>query len=1070
MLHLYHSNRLERLADELANILTVPLGDPFAAETLVVQHQGMGRWLSLELARRLGICANTTFLLPAGFIWQLLRQLRDDVPENDRYQPVLTQWWLFDRLSKPLPDKLFFPLTTYLQTADELMRFQLAGEIANCFDQYLVYRPDWIKAWEAGQRAVKGDDWQAHLWRELRAGRQGLHWVDLQQRLSDSYRAGELDGDRLPERVCLFALSTLSPGYLEILNLAAQFMDIHLFMLNPAEGHWMDLVSEKEMSQRALGSEVDALYLDVGNPLLASLGGQGRDFLSSLIAFDPGSWEAFVEPESNTLLHDLQRDILLPQGLEDVALNSLNLTDRSLEFHVCHSPIRELEVLHDQLLDRFSQDPTLQPSDVLVMTPDMDTFAPYIEAVFGESDGTTTIPYTLSDRSQIGESPVASLFLQLLTLMGGRYHVDQMLSLLEQPILHRRFGLQASDLPRIRHWLELVAVRWGKDGADREKFGLPVTGQNSWQAGLDRLLLGYAFPGSGDELFEGVLPCSEVEGSEAQLVGYLHSFLSTLFDLETQILSAAPVSVWKVRINDLIDRFFDPDEESIPQIQALRSAIARTEECAAQAGFSGSVSRELISTQLRQQLSIPTSSRFLGGGVSFCALTPLRALPFKLVCMIGMNDAVFPRDKQPVGFDLMAGSHRLGDRSRRADDRYLFLETLISARVQLYISYTGRDIRDNSILPPSVLVSELRDYLDVRYQPIEDRPASDYLTLQHPLQAFSSGYFKPSSRLFSYSQPNCEGAIALQKATPANPSPFIARPLVEAEASWRQVELNQLVSFFINPVRYLLSRRLGINLAAEDALPDHRDPFEMDYFSKDRLFKRLVDGSLQGAEPIQLMTVERARGLLPHGVTGEIAFDGLADSAQQFAAVLTSLDNGTPVEPLLVNHTYDELHLQGQLDQVGSSGVLGFTYNKLPDARLLGLWIRHLALNVSATPQIKPVTRWLSQEGLLTFQPVSDASIRLNELLDLYWQGLHEPIPLFAKSARAYATSLQQEKPRERCLKLARERWFGGFAGFAEYDNPYYQLAFPDGEVLDERFEILSAKVFGPLLSALEVS
>jgi exodeoxyribonuclease V gamma subunit len=1069
MLHLYHSNRLERLAEQLADILVVPLGNPLTAETLVVQHQGMGRWLSLDLAQRLGICANTNFLLPAGFIWQLLRKLLDDVPELDRYQPAQNQWWLFERLGKPLSESCFSPLNNYLQTDDELMRFQLAGEIANCFDQYLVYRPEWIRAWQRKEVAVPGDGWQALLWQELQSSRRGKHWVDLQYQLHEAAATGALHSERLPERVCLFALTSLSPGYLDILHAASQWMDIHLFILNPAEGYWMDLVSEKEHSQRELASKTDALYLDQGNSLLTSLGGQGRDFFSLITAYDPGSWDVFITPESDTLLHRVQRDILLPYADDQAELNALDPNDRSIEIHVCHSPMRELEVLHDQLLDRFRLDPTLQPTDILVMMPDMDTYAPYIEAVFGESNELAAIPYTLSDRSQINESPVVALFLQLLTLAGGRYPVDQIISLLEHPVLHRRFGLEGSDLTRIHHWVELVAIRWGRDGSDRAALGLPVTGQNSWQMGLDRLLLGYAFPGEGDELFNGMLPCAEVEGSEAQILGHLHSFISALFDLEEQILSATHMHVWKDRINNLIDRFFDPDEETVDQVQALRSAISRIVETATQAEFQGTVTRELIISQLRQQLSVPSSGRFLGGGVNFCALTPMRALPFRVICMIGMNDTVFPRDRQPVGFDLMANSHRVGDRSRRADDRYLFLETLISVREQLYISYTGRDIRDNSPLPPSVLVSELADYLDARYEWSEGRSVSACLTTQHPLQPFNTRYFKPDSPYFSYSQSNCLGAEALLHP-PIKPAPFLSKALSDPDETWRHIELNQLIGFYLNPVRYLFSKRLGINIATDQALLESRDPFELGYFEQGELFVRLVQGTLTELDRDTLLSVERARGVLPHGVTGEIAFDGLVDTAKHYAAVLTSLSKGQKISPLSVDHTHDGLRLVGRLEQIQTDGILGYSYNRLPDTRLLGLWIRHLVLNVSAASDVAPITRWLSQDGLLTFHPVPEAITLLNELLDLYWQGLTQPIPLFPKSSRAYVTHLLQDKPRESCLKGAYDRWFGGFAGYAEYDNPYYRLAFSDGEVLDEQFEAVSERVFGPLLSAMEMS
>lgn len=1069
MLHFYHSNRLERLADQLAHILRQPLTDPLAPETIVVQHPGMGRWLSLQLARRLAICANMAFPLPAGFIWQLLRLLLEDVPESDCFKPELMQWRLFERLERPLPGQAFVPLRRYLSDDDELSRFQLAGELANCFGQYLVYRPDWIGLWQKGRDAVAGDGWQAALWRDLVAERGQEHWVDLQQRLARTVESGQINPASLPERICLFALNALSPGYLEMLNLASRWIDIHLFVLNPAEGYWMDLITEAEWERRALDADDQALYLDVGNPLLASMGGQGSDFLASLLAHDAGAWEDFVAPEGGALLYRLQRDILYAADQDRQQEHRLvEPMDLSLQCHLCHSPMREVEVLHDQLLACFAADASLQPSDILVMTPDMDSYAPYIEAVFGESVGRTHIPYTLSDRSQLAESPVVALFLQLLAQPGGRYPVDEVFSLLEQPLLHRRFGLSAGDLPRIRHWLESVAIRWGRDGTERAALGLPLTGQNSWQRGLDRLLLGYALPGNDQQLFQGLLPCAEVEGSDGQILAGLYSFVTALFDLEEAIGQDCPAEQWALRLHQLIERFFDPDEAESRQVQALRAAIARIAETIRLAGFSGPLSRELVMTQLTDQFSTPSGGHFLGGGVSFCALTPMRALPFRMICMIGMNDGSFPRERRPPGFNLLAGRRRPGDRSRRADDRYLFLETLISARERLYFSYVAQDIRDNTPLPPSVLLSEVMDYLDDHYVTGPGQPVSEFLSVRHPLQAFNPRYFAPNSGLFSYSEANLQGARAL--LAPVIPSVrFIQHPLPEPEDHWRQVEVARLIRFYANPVRYLLSDRLGITIPYEQAVMEHRDPFTLDYFQRSELFQRLVEAALDGDEPARRLAVERARGTLPHGSNGGVLFKRLVGQASQFATRLQPLYHGRDErQTLTLDFSHDNLRLMGRLEQVSPTGLIGYSLEKIPDSQLLALWIRHLLLNIAAEG-VTPVSRWLSREGLVTLPPVANAAERLAELLRLYWQGLQQPLPLFARAARSYVVSLQAGRSRDDCLKQARAKWLGGYLGFAEYDNPYYRLAYPDGDVLDETFESVSERVFGPLLAVMEV-
>jgi len=1067
MLYLYHSNRLERLADSLCQVLAQPLEDPLASETVVVQHPGMERWLSLQLATRLGICANISFPLPAGYIWQLLRQLLDGVPEQDRYQPALMQWWLFRRLAEPLEESCFDPLKDYLEGADELMRFQLAGQIAQAFDQYLVYRPEWIVKWQREQRAVSGDEWQAVLWRELAAAQPDPHWVDLQQRLEREHQDGKLPD--LPQRVCLFALSSLSPGYLGMLQHAARQMDIHFFLLNPAQGYWMDLVSSRQQQLQELAFPEVSHYLDLGDPLLSSLGAQGRDFFSLLLAFDPGSQELFEEPQGNSVLAGLQRGILYPDADPAPTPEVIDPTDRTLQLHVCHSPMRELEVLRDQLLSRLERDPDLSPDEILVMTPDMDRYAPYIEAVFGQAGDGVSIPYSLSDGSRLQESPLVARFLELLTLPGGRYPADRVMSLLELPALRRRFGLQESELPRIRHWIEQVAIRWGRDGAEGVTSEQSPGGQNSWQTGLDRLLLGYALP-VDERLYRGILPCAEVEGSDVRILGGLHAFVSALFDLESTLLDSHTPDYWCDLLGRLVARFLEPDEQEVQQVQALQAAIDRLHEQTAQAGFRGMISRELVISQLEAQFASPAGGRFLGGGVSFCALTPMRALPFKVICMIGMDDGAFPRESRRLGFDLIRQEgYRPGDRSRRADDRNLFLETLISAREQLYISYVGQDIRDNGALPPSALVSELLDAVDSRYRSACGDSASRSLTTFHPLQPFNPSYFTPDSGFCSYSETHCAGAVALLGET-VRRRPLLTQPLAEPEPEWNQVELAQLISFFSHPVRFLLSRRIGITLPWGDDGLQGREPFELDYFGRSDLFRRLVGAVQSGSRRQHILEIERARGLLPHGVAGEVHFDRLYNSARHYAQLLAAqrMDLQCDLSPV-IDWTYGSLRLSGRLDQVTAEGQVGYSQEKIPDRQLLAFWIRHLLLNLDPPADVRPISRWLSGEGLLTFGPEPQAATHLGTLLDLYREGLCSPLRLFPRSSLCFTRARLEGKPVEKALEKAHGCWFGGYASHAEFDDPYYRLAFPDGEVLDGVFQSLSERVCMPMLSALEV-
>lgn len=1070
MLKLYQSNRTEYLADLLIEITRQPSSDPFAAETVVVPHAGMGRWLSLQIAERTGVCANYRFPLPAGFIWEMFARLLPGLPNQEHYAPAVMQWSLFALLGKMGSEPLFRQVAHYLAEGGEQGRFELACRLAFCFDQYLVYRPDWIQAWEAGRSATPHDGWQAELWRRLRHSTGTDHWVDLQRRLSGMQSVLPVLAERLPERVSLFALPTLSSGYLALLSQLAEWMDIHLFLLNPCAEYWSGIVQPDERSGRQLIDGTSALYLESGNPLLASLGRQGRDFVAVLLELDPPTIDLFGEPERNTLLAQLQRDILYLQDGTLGERHAVDPDDGSISIHSCHGPMREVEVLRDQLLDLFQQHPDLQPHQVLVMTPDMAQYAPYIDAVFNDDSGSVSIPFAIAERGTASESPLIKAFLQLLDMPSGRYQSSELLSLLEVSAIRRRFSIAEGDLATLHRWVGESGIRWGRDAANRGELGLPETDQNSWRAGLDRMLLGLALPGEERQLFAGVLPYDQIEGSDAQLLSSLYAFTDQLFELPQRLAGIHPLARWSGILNELIFLFFQPDEAEELQLQRLRALLTELLQSAQLAGFDEPVSLTLLHRQLLQQLQSGSGTGgFLGGGVTFCALAPMRSLPFEVICLLGMNDGLFPSNRPPVEFDLMAGHYRLGDRRRRVEDRYLFLEMLISARRALCICYTGQDIRDNSTIPPSVFVSELMDYLDNSCFLADGRELRSQLLFKHHLQPFHPSYFPEHGRLFSYDRNMAAAAHA--RTQPQHPMAHLLRsPLPQPEGEWRQLGLDQLISFYANPVRYLLRERLGVLIEREEQALDTRDPFELDYFEQDRLGSRLIESALEKGSAVQLLDTERAAGRLPHGRVGERLFQQLGQQVDRLVEGRVNIENYKTKELVTINYCHNDLSIYGVLPAPFEHGLSGYSFKPLSASRQLGLWIAHLARNLPGSAGAPCATRWLSGDGLLTFSSDVNAAALLGELLDLYWKGLSTPLHLFPKSSREYVSQLLKGGESASALDKAWRLWAGGYQGFGEFSNAYYQLAFPLGDVLDEEFQRLSEQVFHPLLTALELT
>ncbi|HRY16112.1 MAG TPA: exodeoxyribonuclease V subunit gamma, partial [Candidatus Competibacteraceae bacterium] len=558
MFHTHQGNRLETLTDRLAEYLRHPLCSPLAREIIVTQSNGMARWLSLQLADRLGVCANIAFQFPATFLWETSRAALRWLPPTSAFDRPVLNWRVMALLRDLEEGPCFAPVRAWLGNSDDdFRRHELACRIADCFDQYLVYRPDWILQWEEGQE----DHWQAELWRRLAHGGEA-HRTRVQDQLRAVLREGRVDRCRLPERVAIVGVSALPPLYLDLLAELARYVEVHLFLLNPCREYWGDIRAERDLARLGEGTDPEAEYLTVGNPLLASFGKQGRDFIDLLPGYPRVESDHFVEPGSDRLLHCLQADILhlRERGSDEHPPISLRLDDRSLQIHVCHGPMREVEVLHDQLLDLFATQRDLRPSDVMVMAPDIARYGPLIEAVFDAAPREQRIPFSVADQGLPIENPLVEIFFELLDLSGERFDAAQVLSLLEPPAVRRRFNLNEDDVERIRQWVRGVGIRWGIDAQAKDAWELPATTEHTWQAGLDRLLLGYALPGQNRDLYTSILPYDEIEGGEALALGGLQSFLEALFELHDWLRERRPSTDWIVLLRALLDRFFEPRE------------------------------------------------------------------------------------------------------------------------------------------------------------------------------------------------------------------------------------------------------------------------------------------------------------------------------------------------------------------------------------------------------------------------------------------------------------------------------------------------------------------------------
>lgn len=1092
MLHIKFSNRLELLLGALLDEMAEPPKSPFASQQIIVPSTAMQRKLELSLADRFGICSNVRFSFLAQWLWHQIGQVVP-VQEVSPFTPPVLAWRVFQILDDAAFVRNHPRLAGYLQKADPVMRYDLATKTASLLEQYITYRPDWLAAWSDGKTVplpdadpVRQEDqrWQSALWRRII---QDLG-TSRQHPAAAFFQAVESLGPKaravLPETAHVFCLPAMPPLYLDILRQLGRWIDLHLYVLNPCREYWFEIVDRRRLSY--LAAQGDAACHEVGNRLLAAWGKQSQAHIDLLLddadqtSVDDGR---FMPHGGGTLLAHVQNAIL---DLVELAPGSIGIAqdDRSVEVHVCHSLTRELEVLQDQLLALFAGPNPPQPSDVLVVTPDLEEASPLIDAVFGNAPSGRRIPYAITGRPRSTLNPAARALLDLLSLATSRFQASAVFDLLQQPVVNRRFGIAGTELESIHAWIRDSGIRWGIDAADREQLDLPDFERYSFSDGLHRLFLGYALPADVAFPFSNRLPAGNPEGSEAAALGCFWNFIRQLEALRQNLAAPKAPEEWMNALFDMLGAFLIPANEQIEDFREVRDAIRELQGNMSRGGIANPIPLEMVRASLAALLDEPARGGIPTGSVTFSSMTSLRNLPYRVICAIGLNDGAFPTAARPAEFDLMALSPRRGDRQRRSDERNLFLDLVLAARDRLYLSYTGRSVRDNSALPPSVLISDLVDTLAPA---IAMTDARKRLLIEHPLQPFSPAYFSQDgdARIASFNDEYCD-ALRRGLAAPAaiaapmveaageddeeateSVQAFFRLPLAEPEDEWREVTLEQLIQFFRNPCRYLLRQRLGIELAeGEEELLDD-EPFLPDWPGRSALAERLLPLYLGGLDLAEIRAAALAGTEYPPGRMGECLLDRELQLLGQFAQGLAQEAQPACLPPhhgsleFVLNGKF--WRLTGGFSDLRPCGLIRHSYDDVRAADYLAGWLSHLFVNATLPAGVAPQTAWHSRDGRYVIQPCDRAQDHLRELLTLYRQGLCKPLHFFPKSAWNYVASGGNISKARGTWHSTRQHPFG------EDRNAAYRLALRGvADPLDLEFEACARTVFEPLLQYLE--
>ncbi|MFT7528275.1 MAG: exodeoxyribonuclease V gamma subunit [Arenicella sp.] len=1058
-LSIVSSNRVETLQQSLSyRICSQMLSDPFEPEVIIVPTFAMARWLNLKIAQQQGVAANIEYPLPSAWIWQLATSVLEDAPKQDPLSHDTMSWKIFQCLPELINNTEFESISRYLTLdASGVKRWQLSTRIADVFDRYQHYRPEMIRLWSKGSET----HWQATLWRVLIED-QNQHYRSLVLDQLLVALQGNSDKACLPERVSLFVLSSLPPRFIDLIHALAKHTTVTLYLHSPTDQYWADLKNQKSQLQLRLAKPQQAQYFEAGNELLTSWGRQGQtmqDLLLDNNGLVTNESDAYQTPNCSTLLQSLQQSIF---DLDNTPVTML--ADDSLSVHICHSPMRECQVLHDELLKLLQQNPTLKLEDILVMVPDISRYAPYIEAVFQTSDhkAQPALAWNISDITLADEHPLILTFLQLLKLPQSRFSLSEVLSLLDIDEVKNQFDIDEQTLQSIRSLLNDAQIRWAIDAQHKQQLGLPPTIENTWQQAKQRLFAGYAM--AGDDYWNGIAALSQTQGERALHMAKFWHLFERLQHWRKRLTQPQSAQGWQMSLLSLIDAFFLELGGRDGRLQHIRDVVAELGSANLNTGVNNtsssssehSLSSELVSFWMEQQLaSQEKPGRLFSGGITFCGMRPMRCVPFEVICLLGMNDGDFPRRETGVDFDLMKNSWKPGDPLKGDEDRYLMLETLLCTRNSLYISYCGRSLKDNGECMPSVLVRELLDFVDLHFQSdlINNASMSSQITTTHPMQAFSDSNF--TLPLQGYSQYWCDIANQLnQPKSPALMQDWSQQTIaaVSEDIIHGSLELVQLCRFLKHPIEYFFRQRLKIYLYSEEAAVDE-EAFDLAGLEKWHLKQRLANDYLNQVETSSLQL--SAEGLLPHGPAANSSISAIANAQESLLLQLEPY-YGVKPEPrniILTFNTIPNISTDAGLELHGSVGgyypklgLMEFTSSKMQGKHFLSLWVKHLAMCATNQFNKDETSCLISGDQTLTFSQIDAqmAQVQLQDYVSLFQQGAQLPLTIFPAASYAFAKSFSPKGDAEKAIGAAYKVWhsssWGDYAT-GDIDDPYVKLA-----------------------------
>lgn len=1061
-IHLYASNNLHPLAIQMAHDLKHAVDtDPFTPQWIVTQTEGMNSWLRQKLAKENGIASNLRFEKPNDIVNRIYYII--DTEKLNAIDTETLKWTLYDLLNDERFQQQFPDIAAYY-TDNPIRQIAFAGELADIFDQYQVYRFEiieaWNKKWKAGEAAI---DWQSWLWihAKEKLNRQFRDKTEISTFILDNLNVPEAQ-EKLKLRIPalhFFGIAVITPYYLNIFHRLANYIDIYFYLINPAPNdYWLDDKSEKQIA-RLRKRTIDPSTIRAGNDLLHNWGRIIKESFLLLLGNDDfvNQYEVLDGKQltPQTLLAKLQDDIhqnANKEGRQSITSEAVN--DGSITINGCYTPLREVETLYNYLVELVDNaDEPVSPRDILVLVTDIDLYAPYIKAVFQHA--TYRFPITIADETITADNNMFTALQDVLSLDAAFFKAEEVLKLLDSPYIRQRF--QINDVEAIRNAIRNAGIYFSMEGRMEDD-----TRYISWAYGLKKMLYGICMSGEEDynDGQDHFSPLDDCEGVQAlERVKLIH-FIQVLTDKLLKRQSQKTIAEWAEYLIEVMDDLIfasgeKEDEDYTLFINLIEQMVALKQTTTA------SISYEVFRHSFLHKLKMENrAASFAGAGITFCSMVPMRSIPHKVVALLGMNFDKFPRKDTPLSFSLMSKERRPGDRNVKDNDKHLFIETVLSAQQKLYISFISKDAKEGTDLPPSSLVDECIDYIARGLNMDTDECKKTWIT-QHPLHSFSKKYTRTGKLKNYLSEDRYLTGIQVEDGTNTNKQVF----------DFKEIDVHAFADFFKNPPKAFLNKQLGIYYREDEILiPDH-EKFELDQLDKSIVQSDLLTAN--DAEVAAYILKQKRSGKVPLKNMGDATIIDAYLERETLREQIAFEIEGLSVEQIPVSVTIDRSTIKGNITSIYGNKMVSIcnSNNRLP--KLLPDFIRY-ALLIASGKEMEFIflAKKMNPSRIKTGVFTQAAAIHyLTTILPYYIKG-HEAYFLFwppaakenykyiDKDWQTFIQFFDKEKDNERSfdmrddyLNKALEHGFFTEDRFAEFVQNMFSVLNPIKELIAHPFE-----------------